>query len=217
MIRSTLLLFTMLFGAAAAWADTTFTSRNGGPSEKAMMSRSGPTPAEGLDFVRPVLSGVLYRAGFHGGDKARTGLSTAQRESLCAEGFSSARYVDFGKNTKYGTTSCSSGTLNYQAARSTRTSDVMKELHDIVKNPGKGPMLVHCMWGVHSSGAVAAMALVQFCGWSEERAKAYWDAARNGADCSGGCSSWIDKHFASFKVDPSLALSEAERAAICPK
>lgn len=217
MSRWIMLTAFLIGGTTAAWADTAYTARNGGPSEKAMLSRSGPKPAEGLDFVRPVLSGVLYRAGFHGGDKARTGLSSAQRDSLCAEGFSSARYVDFGKNTKYGTTSCSSGTLNYQPAKSTSTSDVMKEIHAIAKNPGKGPMLVHCMWGVHSSGAVSAMALVQFCGWSEARAKAYWDDARNGADCAGGCSSWIDKHFASFKVDPALKLSDAERAAICPK
>ena len=78
-------------------------------------------------------------------------------------------------------------------------------------------MLVHCMWGVHSSGALSAMALVQFCGWSEARAKAYWDEARNGAPCSGGCDKWIDEKFDGFSADPALAISDAERAAICPK
>jgi hypothetical protein len=73
------------------------------------------------------------------------------------------------------------------------------------------------MWGVHSSGALSAMALVQFCGWSEERAKQYWNDARNGAPCSGGCDAWIDGKFAGFKVDPSLQISAAERDAICPK
>lgn len=207
----------LCLGVAPAVADAQFTGRNGGPSSAAMISRKGSSPAEGLDFVRPVLSGVLYRAGFKGGDKNRTGLSSQQRESLCEAGFSSARYVDFGKNTKYGTTQCGAGSLAYDSARSTRSTDVMKELYGIIKNPSQGPMLVHCMWGVHSSGAISAMALVQFCGWSEERAKKYWDEARNGADCSGGCSSWIDKHFASFTLDPSLTISDAERAAICPK
>jgi hypothetical protein len=61
------------------------------------------------------------------------------------------------------------------------------------------------------------MALVQFCGWSEDRAKAYWNEARNGAPCSGGCDSWIDGKFAKFSVDSSLAISDAQRAAICPK
>lgn len=209
--------FLLCLVASQAAADAQYTARNGGPSSAQMISRKGPSPASGLDFVRPVLAGVLYRAGFKGGDKNRTGLSGEQRESLCAAGFSSARYVDFGKNTKYGTTQCSSGSLAYNSARSTRPSDVMKELHGIIKNPSQGPMLVHCMWGVHSSGAISAMALVQFCGWSEERAKKYWDDARNGADCAGGCSGWIDKHFETFKLDASLKISDAERAAICPK
>lgn len=206
-----------LAAVGGAAAETSFTARNGGPSRDAMIGRSGHSPAEGLAFVRPVLSGVLYRAGFKGGDKERDGLSTKQRDELCASGFSNARYVDFGKNTKYGVTSCSSGKLTYAPAKSTSPAEVMKELHDIIKNPGRGPMLVHCMWGVHSSGAVSAMALVQFCGWSEDRAKAYWDDARNGADCSDGCDAWIDHHFDHFKIDPSLQISDAERAAICPK
>jgi hypothetical protein len=73
------------------------------------------------------------------------------------------------------------------------------------------------MWGVHASGALSAMALVQFCGWSESRAKAYWDKARNGAQCANGCDKWIDAKFENFKVNPALKISDAERAAICPK
>lgn len=194
-----------------------FTSRSGGPSESAMLARNTSGAPEGLAFFRPVLSGVLYRAGFSGGDKGRTGLSTAQRGALCGDGFSKAFYADFGKNTDYGTTSCGSESLDYESARSSRPSAVMKAIHDVIKNPGEGPVLVHCMWGVHSSGALSAMALVQFCGWSEERAKDYWDDARNGAPCSGGCDKWIDAKFDSFLVDASLTISDAERAAICPK
>jgi hypothetical protein len=205
-----------LLGAPAC-AEGVFTARSGGPGEGAMLSRSGKSPAEGLAFVRPVLSGVLYRAGFKGGDKGRTGLGTAQRAALCEAGFSSARYVDFGKNTSFGTTSCTAGKMSYAPAKSTRPADVMQELHDIIRTPGRGPMLVHCMWGVHSSGAISAMALVQFCGWSEDRAKAYWDEARNGADCSDGCDAWIDHHFDTFQFNPNLTLTAAEQAAICPK
>ncbi|THD82422.1 hypothetical protein E7811_15375 [Aliigemmobacter aestuarii] len=206
-----------LMSAGAVAADTSFTARNGGPSQSALVGKSGHSPAAGLAFVRPVLSGVLYRAGFKGGDKERDGLSSGQREELCGAGFSSARYVDFGKNTKYGNTSCSTGKMTYASAKSTSPSEVMQELHGIIKDPGRGPMLVHCMWGVHSSGAISAMALVQFCGWSEERAKAYWNDARNGADCSDGCDAWIDHHFDHFKFNAALTISDAERAAICPK
>lgn len=213
----TVALALVLISTDALRAETSFTARNGGPTESALVSKSGASPAEGLAFVRPVLSGVLYRAGFKGGDKNHTGLSTTQRDELCESGFSSARYIDFGKSTKFGTTSCAEGKMSYAPGKSTQPADVMQQLYEIITTPNSGPMLVHCMWGVHSSGAISAMALVQFCGWSEERAKAYWNEARNGADCAGGCDAWIDSHFAKFKVNPALAISAAQKAAICPK
>jgi hypothetical protein len=203
--------------AAGAAMAGQFTARDGGPGHGEMIARSGPSPAEGLAFVRPVLTGVLYRGGFQGGDRERDGLSRAQRTSLCEAGFSSARYIDFGKNTAFGETSCGTGRLSYAPGKSTRPDDVLAEIHAIIKDRGRGPMLVHCMWGVHSSGAISAMALVQFCDWSEARAKAYWDEARNGADCSDGCEAWIDHHFEHFRVNPALAISASERAAICPE
>jgi len=200
-------------GTAAA---EDFTARTGGPGADEMLARATAGAPDGLAFFRPVLSGVLYRAGFKGGDKGRTGLSGAQRTALCESGFSGAFYADFGKNTDYGTTGCGAGTLEYRAARSSRPAEVMQAIHAAVTTPGSGPVLVHCMWGVHSSGALSAMALVQFCDWSEARAKAYWDEARNGAPCSGGCDAWIDKKFDGFRKDPALTISAAEKAAICP-
>ena len=207
----------VLFCVLASTACADVTLRNGGPSETAMLVRKADGAPDGMTFFRPVLSGVLYRGGFSGGDKARTGLSTGQRMSLCQSGFDTAFYADFGKNTDFGQTSCGSGTLDYAAARSSRPAAVMQAVYDTIKDPGKGPVLVHCMWGVHSSGALSAMALVQFCGWSEQRAKAYWDEARNGAPCSNGCDAWIDAKFDRFEVNPALQISDAERAAICPK
>jgi hypothetical protein len=204
-------------GAPLAASADDFRARSGGPGEAAMLARSVASQVEGLDFFRPVLSGVLYRAGFNGGDRERTGLSEVQRRDLCDAGFSQARYADFGKNTAYDTTACGAGTLTYASARSSRPGEVLRDVHRIIRDPDAGPMLVHCMWGVHSSGALAAMALVQFCGWSEARAKAYWDETRNGAPCSGGCDAWIDDKFARFTPDPALALGDAERRAICPR
>ncbi len=211
-------LITCLFSVwmvLPALADVT--SRSGGPSKSELVSRGGSGGVDGVSFFRPVLSGVLYRSGFKGGDKGRTGLSQNQRNSLCEKGFSTGYYADFGKNTKYGTTSCTAGSFDYQSARSSRPSSVMKAIHGVIENQNKGPVLVHCMWGVHSSGALSAMALVQFCGWSEKRAKAYWNEARNNAPCSGGCDKWIDAKFSKFKVDPALKISDAQKSAICPK
>ena len=194
-----------------------FTARSGGPSSEEMLVRNTQGAVEGTSFFRPVMSGVLYRGGFKGGDKARTGLSGSQRTALCEKGFSRAFYADFGKNTDYDTTSCSAGSLDYKSARSSRPSDFLKGVHSVIENPDKGPVFVHCMWGVHSSGALSAMALVQFCGWSEDRAKQYWNKARNNAPCGGGCDSWIDAKFKHFKYDPALEISDAQRAAICPE
>lgn len=97
-----------------------------------MTSTRNPAPAEGMAMFRPVLSGVLYRAGFKGGDKARTGLSSAQRGALCAAGFSSVRYIDFGKNTDFSPTSCGAGKLSYAPGKSSRPDDVLAENHAII-------------------------------------------------------------------------------------
>ncbi|MDE0588323.1 hypothetical protein OU789_00115 [Halocynthiibacter sp. C4] len=214
-MRNTLTGFLLCILASAGHADVT--SRSGGPSESAMLVRNSDAAPDGMTFFRPVLSGVLYRAGFSGGDKNRTGMSTAQRVELCESGFETAFYADFGKNTEYGATSCGSSSLDYASARSSRPDAVMQAIYETIKAPSKGPVLVHCMWGVHASGALSAMALVQFCGWSEDRAKSYWDEARNGAPCANGCDSWIDAKFERFKLNSSLEITEAERAAICPK
>ena len=206
-----------LFAVLAAPAHADLSSREGGPTRDDMIARTTPGAPEGVAFFRPVLDGVLYRGGFSGGDKGRTGLSNGQRAELCTAGFSKGFYTDFGKNTDYGATSCGTGSFDYQSARSSRPAGVMQAIYDVIKSPNEGPVYVHCMWGVHSSGALSAMALVQFCGWSEEKAKSYWNDARNGAPCSGGCDGWIDAKFDRFTFDPSLSISDAEKAAICPE
>ena len=207
-------VFLAAIGSVQA-ADMDYTARDGGPTRAELLARgNGGLP--GLAFVRPVLDGVLYRAGFSGGDKDRSGLSGKQREAVCDAGFSGARYIDFGTKTSYGTTSCGTGSLVYEKGSSGKTHDLMKDIHAVIEDPGKGPILVHCMWGVHSSGAVSAMALVQFCGWSEGEATKYWNDARNNAPCSGGCDKWIDGKFGSFTVDPALKISAEKQKSICP-
>ena len=196
-----------------AYAD--LAAREGGPTREAMTARTTPGAPDGVAFFRPVLDGVLYRGGFSGGDKGRSGLSSSQRTEFCNAGFSKGFYADFGKNTDYGATSCGTGSFDYQSARSSRPSGVMQTIYNVIKSPNEGPVYVHCMWGVHSSGALSAMALVQFCGWSEDKAKEYWNDARNGAPCSGGCDNWIDAKFDRFTFDASLSISDAEKAAIC--
>lgn len=197
-------------------ADSAFTARNGAPSADAMLD-SGNAGIDGLAFMRPVLSGVLYRAGFKGGDRRHVGLSAAQRDALCRAGFSSAWYIDFGSRTRFGTSSCAGNELAYHKATSVKTRPVMQALHRVIDDPEQGPVLVHCMWGVHSSGIVAAMALMQFCDWSKAQARAYWHRTRNHAGCSGGCNAWFDKKLRSFRVDPGLRIDGERQRAICPR
>jgi len=90
-LRNHIIAVTLASLFATGAAGTDFTHRNGGPSESQMLAK-GDGGMAGMAYVRPVLSGVLYRAGFKGGDKGNTGLSGAQREALCEAGFSGARY-----------------------------------------------------------------------------------------------------------------------------
>jgi len=206
-----------LVALPAAMADGQFSQRDGGPDQAQMLSRDS-AGLDGLAFVRPVLSGVLYRGGFKGGDKHHTGLSRPQRQQLCEFGFSSAWYIDFGSHTEFGESQCGNGTLDYHQGNSNHTHSLMEDIHRVAQDPAAGPVMVHCMWGVHASGAVAAMALVQFCDWSESKAKSYWNQARNNAPCGhAGCDAWIDAKFRHFKKDPALTLSADQRQAICPK
>jgi hypothetical protein len=57
-------LAALILAGTPALAEGDCTARGGGPGKAAMVARSGPSPAEGLAFVRPVLSGVLSRDGF---------------------------------------------------------------------------------------------------------------------------------------------------------
>ena len=83
--KATALAVMVIVGATGiSFADVT--GRDGGPSRSEMLARSNPGAPDGTAFFRPVLDGVLYRGGFSGGDKNRTGLSSSQRQALCSAG-----------------------------------------------------------------------------------------------------------------------------------
>jgi protein tyrosine phosphatase len=42
--------------------------------------------------------------------------------------------------------------MDYAKGSSGNARDIMREIHSVIESPSKGPILVHCMWGVHSSG-----------------------------------------------------------------
>jgi hypothetical protein len=203
--------------APEALTSANYTSRSGTLQKADLIKRGKDPNLPRIDFLRPVLQGVLYRGGFSNGDKTHAGLASTTT-NFCQQGFSEGRYIDFATAaTALGTTQCSGNNsgFDYEKGTSSNTHEVMQSIHDVIKG-NKGPMFVHCMWGVHSSGAVSAMALMQFCGWTQAEATSYWNSARNGADCAGGCDNWIATKFRSFSVDPALSITTEEQEAICP-
>lgn len=163
------------------------------------------------DF-REVMPGVLYRGGATLG-KDRTALSTAQLKSLCEAGVGSAYYL-YSKSIPTSKFSCSSGkqvdydSMDWSKAPSTVNKQIYKSIHD-----GADPVFVHCWYGIHATGFVSATALIQFCGYSNNEAVAYWKV---GIAPSLQYQKVIDKILA-FERDPSLTLTPAEQDRVCPK
>lgn len=214
-----LLALALLLEGGFATADETvaprFTARSGGLAPEALLAQ-GDAGFAGLAKVRPVLAGVLYRAGIANGDPRHKGLGQAQLQALCTADFSRVVYLDDGRRARFGTTDCGKNSLVYAKGSSTKPSALLRRIGELIDDPDQGPLLLHCDWGVHSSGVVAAMALVQFCGWSADEAKAYWQQTRDGAPCKGGCEAWIDARFRGFTARPDLVPNAATQARLCP-
>lgn len=89
---------------------------------------------------------------------------------------------------------------------------IFQDVIDSIRNPDRGPVLVHCWNGLHYAGMVSALALRQFCGFTAEQAEAYWRANAN----RGANYPLIIDNLYKFKPIPNLTLSAEEQATICP-
>jgi len=146
-------------------------------------------------------------------------LSASQRTALCEAGFSGARYVDFGTKTQFGRTSCGGKTFDYEKGSSASAHDIMRDIHSVIENPGKGPILVHCMWACTPRARCPRWRSCSSCGWPESRAKAYWHKARKQRPVRQRRLRQveIDGRLASFRVDPALKISAEQQRKICPQ
>jgi hypothetical protein len=169
------------------------------------------TPYHGIRDYREVMPGVLYRGGANNG---RGPLNRAQLNALCEEGIGHAVYLYSTQFPGPMTINCSKGSLDYVfhgwAGRG-RTA-VHQEIYKAVKDKSK-PVFVHCWNGIHATGAVAATALMQFCGMPAKTAVAYWKV---------GISPKLQyphviQDISNFHPDPALRLSPEEQAQYCPK
>lgn len=91
-------------------------------------------------------------------------------------------------------------------------ADVHRQIYEAIKSKGS-PVFIHCWNGIHATGAVAATALMQFCGISAQQAVDYWKVgiAKNLQYPK------VIKSIMSFKPDPALQLTPEEQSQYCPK
>lgn len=170
----------------------------------------------GIKNYKTVMPGVLYRGGGTGGKEP---LSPAALEALCAEGVTSAVYVykTGWKGNKAVSCQTPSGDsqIQYDYKQWDSSKDLratLQKLHQIIVNRS-GAMYVHCWYGVHASGFVAAVALRQFCGLSAEESVAYWDSHVP----KSIRYEKVQKAIRNFQPFSDLQISPQEQARICPR
>jgi len=182
----------------------------GGAVAQNRIMRPG-TPFHGIRDYREVMPGVLYRGGANNG---RAPLNRGELDALCDAGIGTAYYL---YNTGYhgpSVTHCSKGELDYsyESWEGKGRAIIDQQIYNTIKNKGK-PVFVHCWNGIHATGAVAATALMQFCGITARQAVEYWKV---GIAPRVQYPSVI-RNIESFQPNPKLLLTPEEQAAYCPK
>jgi hypothetical protein len=167
-------------------------------------------PFHGIRDYRQVMPGVLYRGGANNG---RGPLNQNELDALCEEGMGSAYYLYSTGFHGPSVIHCSKGDLSYryQGWEGKGRAAIHQEIYDTIKSKGK-PVFVHCWNGIHATGAVAATALMQFCGISSKQAVDYWKV---GIAPKVQYPSVIHD-IQSFQSKPNLELTPEERDAYCP-
>lgn len=183
----------------------------------------------GVRNLKTVLPGTLYRAGGAGG---QTEISARGRKALCEAGFERAYYLYPQGFTGRKVVDCAGpkgtpNTFEYVQANFVSIPDKLEILKDVKKHledAHAGPVLVHCWNGFHASGEIAAVALMQFCGFTPERAEAYWMKNQVGAKMISRIGNFnrdkklaISKGLISSDIDQELAISSELRDVVCPK
>jgi hypothetical protein len=165
----------------------------------------------GIRDFREVMPGALYRGGANNGHAP---LSHDELNALCEDDIGTAIYLYTTGFSGPSVTHCSKGSLDYidKGWEGQGRAAVHKKIYDTIKSKGK-PVFIHCWYGIHATGAVAATALIQFCSLSPKQAVDYWKV---GVPTKLQYSKVIQS-IMSFKPDPSLQLTPEERDQYCPR
>ena len=165
----------------------------------------------GVRDFREVMPGVLYRGGANNGHAP---LSRAELDALCEDDIGTAIYLYTTGFSGPSVTHCSKGSLDYidKGWEGQGRAAVHKRIYDTIKSKGK-PVFIHCWYGIHATGAVAATALMQFCNVSPKQAVEYWKV---GVPTKLQYPKVIQS-IMSFKPDPAFQLTPTERDQYCPR
>jgi len=169
------------------------------------------TPFHGIRDYREVMPGALYRGGANNGHRP---LRKEQLNALCEAGLGTAIYLYKTGFSGPTTIQCSKGSLKYiyEGWDGAGRAAVDQDIYDTIKNKSK-PIFVHCWNGIHATGAVAATALMQFCGVPPQKAVEYWKV---GVAPKVQYPSVIH-NIESFQPNSKLQLTSEEKAQYCPQ
>ncbi len=185
----------------------------------------------GTRNVRSVLDGVFYRGGannaFHRDGKRhnQNPLPGDGLDNLCRQGFGTAiylyptRYDTAAKESTCQTVDGGDGRLVYEqiSTQHGKKADLRRVFELLVlhvREPQRGAVYAHCWNGWHASGFLAAVTLRQFCGFTGAEAVRYWNQTAKGASSPDHDST--KERITKFKPFPEYALTDEERAALCP-
>ncbi len=177
---------------------------------------------EGLKNVKMALNGLLYwGGGLNKNRDNRNPLLPSALNSLCKEGFSSAIYLyDRGFNGAVKESHCTdklgqSNSIHYLSKiQSKQSKEVLERIYKAIKLQQQGPIYMHCWNGFHASNAMAAVALRQFCDYSEADALKFWKTNAEGTDRRENFSLMLN-FIRNFEPYPEFQISESEKSLIC--
>ena len=154
-----------------------------------------------------VLAGHLTRAG----NKGMKELNDAQLRDLCEQGYSNAYFMYAGARAR--TISCSTGAITYKSLGLKSAKQIIAQVGSNIQDGRR--TFVHCYNGAHASGLVAALALRQYCGYSEDQAFNYWNSKLGGYPLQPANVRAVRATLRNFVPDASLELSSEAQATLC--
>lgn len=167
----------------------------------------------GTRNFRVVLKDTLFRGGKLNPKGNMNPMTEQGLINLCKAGFSTVVYL---YSTNYNdapkSVTCNGRTLKHVQI-DPKYKD--KELLTLIKYHIDNNQMIYttCWNGWHNSGLISAYSLMQFCGWSNDKALAYWEKNVDGNN--GTAYNSIRNRIKAFKPYPDLNISSEKMKSIC--